>query len=383
MQKIGIIAEYNPFHHGHIYHLEKIKEKYKERTIVLVLSGNFTQRGIPSMINKWEKTRIALEYGVDLVIELPFPFAVQSADTFARGAVEILKEMEVDILVFGSEENDKEKLIRLAKIQLESTYQDLVQTYIKEGVNYPTALNQALQFFSKEKVDTPNDLLGLSYMKEILIQQANIQIETIKRTNSYHEEKLNEEISSATSIRLALANKENIEKQVPKETLDALEKQKFFAEDYFPLLTYKIYSSTNLAEYLSVEEGLENKIKKEIDAASSLDELIQKTKSKRYTYNYMARMYNHILTDFKKETAISFQHVPYLRILGFTQKGKQLLNSRKGKTSIPIYTTFQKQEPGFQLEKKVTSIYASILNPKERLEIIKKEYQTSPIQKEV
>ena len=123
MERIGIIAEYNPFHNGHIYHINKIKEMYPDSIIVAIVSGNFTQRGIPSIIDKWEKTKIALKYGIDLVIELPFPFASQSSDIFAKGAISLLKELKVNKLVFGSESNDIENLKELARIQELDEYQ--------------------------------------------------------------------------------------------------------------------------------------------------------------------------------------------------------------------------------------------------------------------
>lgn len=377
--RIGIIAEYNPFHNGHIYHIEQIKKKYPNSSIVLVMSGNFTQRGLVSTIDKWDKTNISLNYGIDLVIELPFPFATQSADIFARGAIFLLKEMGVDKLIFGSEENNIEKLYNLAKKQLDDSYQEKVQNYLKMGENYPTSMNKALKDLAKDEITTPNDLLGLSYVKEIIKQHANIEIETIQRTNSYHDEELTKNISSATSIRKCLNEKKTIKGQVPKETLETLEKQVFLQEDYFNLLKYQIYANDDLSKYLGVDEGIENKILKNIDSATSLDDLIKKTKSKRYTYNRMLRMYNHILCGFTKEMAKNYQMPEYIRVLGFTENGKKILKEQKKKTTVPILTKF-KNEKGLLLEKKVTSIYASILKKDKKEELIKKEYQQTPIE---
>ena len=142
---IGIICEYNPFHYGHLYHLNKIKEMYPDSNIILVMSGWITERGDLSLIDKFKKTEIALNYGVDLVIELPFKF-IQSADYFAKGAVEILNKLGCDTIVFGSESNNIEELTYLANIQLnKSKYDKLVKEYIDEGTNYPTALSKALK----------------------------------------------------------------------------------------------------------------------------------------------------------------------------------------------------------------------------------------------
>ena len=154
MKTIGIIAEYNPFHNGHIYHLKKIKELFPDSRLVLVLSGNFTQRGLPSIINKWDKTKIALQYGIDLVIELPYPFATQSADIFAKGAIEILNEINCDYLVFGSESNNIEELKELANIQIKNP-----------------ELNKLIDYKRKEEksriggIPEDKDIINFDYMK--------------------------------------------------------------------------------------------------------------------------------------------------------------------------------------------------------------------------
>lgn len=383
MERVGIIAEYNPFHNGHIYHIKKVKEQFQGAEIVLVLSSAFTQRGTPNILNKWERTSLALTYGVDLVIELPFPFSVQSADFFAQGAIEILKAVKATKLVFGSESKNTEKLQKIAEAQLyNKTFQKKVKSHLEAGINYPSALNAALKEICKDEVITPNDLLGVSYIKEILRQDAKIEAVAIQRTNNYHDENLQEEISSATSIRLLLKNKEDISKSVPKETLKYLMKEHHLEDDYFLFLKYQIYQAQDLSIYLDVDEGIENRILKEIDTASSWEELTRKIKTKRYTYNKINRMFTHILCGFTKEQRKEFKHITYLRILGFSKTGQQILKSIKKDCPYPIYTTFQKNCPGLQLEKKVTAIYASVLNEKEKQKLIQKEYQKSPIRKE-
>ena len=200
MASVGIIAEYNPFHNGHLYHLQKIKEKYKDDTIVLILSGNFTQRGEPSIIDKWKKTEIAKIAGIDLIIELPFIFATQSADFFSYGAVTLLEKLKVEKLVFGSESDNIDDLITIAKTQLENEdFDKLVKIYSKFGENYPTAISKAIEDLTEKKVNTPNDLLGVSYIKTILQHNYNIKPEIIKRTNDYKSIDI-EEISSATAL---------------------------------------------------------------------------------------------------------------------------------------------------------------------------------------
>ena len=382
MNKIGIICEYNPFHNGHIYHLNKIKELYPDSIIVLVMSGNFTQRGIPSIIDKWDKTKIALEYGIDLVIELPFVFATQGADYFAKGAISILKELKVEKLVFGSETCDIDRLKDLANIQLSDEYEEEVKKYINTEINYPTILNLAFNKFNKEGINNPNDLLALSYIKEIIKQNADIEPICIKRTNDFHSTELNN-ISSATSIRNAVNNNIDISNSVPKETLEILNKKVFKENDYFKFLKYKIISEDNLEIYQTVPTGFNTNLKREIINSNTWDEFVENLKTKHYTYNRINRMLIHILCGFTKEKANSFKDIEYIRILGFNNKGKEYLNTIKKDINLPIITTFSKCDSNMiKLEQQTTEIYAMILDNNLINDYLKKEYQEKVIIKE-
>ena len=163
MASVGIVCEYNPFHNGHLYHLNSIRKLYPNDTIVLVLSGNFTQRGDFSIIDKWTKVKIAKEMGIDLIVELPFVFATQSADFFAYGAISLLEALKVSKIVFGSENDNLADLEAIAKCQVQNEdYDKLVKIYSKFGLNYPTAVSNALYDLTGKRIDTPNDLLGIS-----------------------------------------------------------------------------------------------------------------------------------------------------------------------------------------------------------------------------
>ncbi len=368
MKSVGVICEYNPFHNGHIYHIKKVKEMYPDYTIVLVMSGNFTQRGEVSLINKWQKTRIALNY-VDLVIELPFSFSTQSADIFAYGSTEILKELKVNALVFGSESNYND-LYNAAKIQNTKEFNDLVKKYLNDAINYPTALAKAAYELTGINVSKPNDLLGISYIKNLL--NTNIEIKTIKRTNDFHNSDLNSNIVSASTIRKLLNEKKDISKYVPKETLNALNTI-HTTEDYFPYLKYKIISEIdNLNIYQTVDEGIENRIKKYIYEANSLEDLINKVKTKRYTYNKIKRMLLHILCGFTKEKANNKKKIQYIRVLGFNKKGRKYLNSIKKDLNLPLVTKYYKNEM-FDFEIKVDCLYH--INEKDK----ENEYARKPI----
>ena len=380
MDVIGVIAEYNPFHNGHIYHIERIKEMYPDSVVVLVMSSTFTQRGIPSIINKWKKTEIALNHNIDIVVELPYIFSTQSADIFAKESINLLKELKVNKLIFGSESDDIKTLELMAKTQIENKeYDKLVKKYMNNGLNYPTAMNKALFELTNLEVKESNDLLGLSYIKEITKQKANIEYITIKRTNNYLGTNLDDRIASASAIRNGLVTFKDIKEYVPSDTYKTLYKERFFMNDYFNILKYKIYSSNDLSKYLDVDEGIENRILKVIDEVNNYDELVEKIKTKRYTYNKINRMFCHILCGFTKDLRDKFTTSTYIRILGFSKNGQKYLNKIKKDTSIPIITKFIKNEDILDFEMKVLKVYVNVLNNKKQKEYIEMEYKSKII----
>lgn len=379
MASIGIIAEYNPFHNGHLYHLKKIKEMFPNDTIILVLSGNFTQRGEPSIIDKWKKTEIAIKAGIDLVVELPFIFATQSADIFAYGAITILENLKVDKLVFGSEIDDIDLLTTIAKAQVDNPlFDQLVKTYMKMGENYPTAISKTVYDLTEKKVNTPNDLLGVSYIKTIIKNNYKIKPIAIKRTTDYHKEEL-KEITSATTIRNYLENKKEVAIAIPDFEIPYLKEENLhFKKDYFSLLKYKIITSKDLSIYQTVNEGIDNLLKKEIITCKTYDELIEKVKSKRYTYNKLNRMFLHILVGLTKEEAKNLKEIKYIRILGFNNLGQTYLNKIKKDIEIPVLSKFERENPMLNLELRSTIIYSL---PKNETSLEKAEY-TNHLRKE-
>ncbi len=358
MKAIGIIAEYNPFHNGHLYHLNKIKETYKDYKIVLVMNGNFTERGDVSIIDKWKKTEIAIKAGIDLVVELPFPFSTQSADYFSYGAITLLENLGVEKVVFGSESDNVEDLTLIAKTEINNPeFDKLVKIYSKFGNNYPTSLSLALQDLTEKKIDTPNDLLGISYIKTILKYNYKIEPITIKRNNNYHSQELNETNSSATAIREALKNKKDVFGYVPDYVLPYLTNLHFL-DDYFDILKYKIITSKNLEIYQTVDTGFDKLLKKNIRNVKTIDELIKSVKSKRYTYNKINRMLIHILCNFTKEKANNFKDISYIRILGFNDNGRLYLNSIKKESPIKIISKITKNmDEMLEYELETTEIY--------------------------
>lgn len=369
MEKIGIICEYNPFHNGHIYHIEKIKEMYSDSLIVLVLNGYFLERGEMSLLTKENKVRIALEFGIDLVVELPVLFGTQSADVFAETAITILNHLNIDKLIFGSELNDISLLNEIVEEIESPAYHTKVKEFLKKGLNYPTALAKAI------KVDVdfnhPNDLLAISYLKAIKKNHFSITPLSIQRTNDYHDLESKESIISASNIRHKFSNKEDITNYLPKKSKDAL--IPLNQNLYFILLKAKILTTPHLENFLTVDEGIETRLINAMKKSKSLDEFIKEVKTKRYTYNKIHRMCLHILLGITKED--NKNSLTYMKILGFNKRGQEYLNIIKDNITIP--TQVDKNSIQYLTEIKATILY-DLLNNTNTYTF---ENQNKPIQK--
>jgi predicted nucleotidyltransferase len=355
MDIIGVICEYNPFHHGHAYHLKKVKELYPNSVIILVLNGYFLERGEISILTKEDKVKISLKEGVDIVLEHPFVYGTNSADVFAESAIRILNRLKIEKLVFGSESNDIELIRELAQKQLEKGFDERVKDALETGVSYPVAVSIALG----TKLNAPNDLLGSAYTKAILKNKFKIKPVSIQRTNDYHDNKSNDEIVSASNIREKLKN--NID--VSKHTNYAHLANKADEQLYFNLLKHKIITDPDLSKYQTVDEGIEHRLKKEIMNASSYEDLIMKVKTKRYTYNRIQRMLTHILVGLTKNDnqQIVIEHI---KLLGFTEAGKKFIHQIKKEFEIPVTRKISNDCSTQQYEMKAALVYDMIMNTK-------------------
>lgn len=329
MEIIGLICEYNPFHNGHIYHIQEIKKMFPNSILILVINGYFLERGEISFLTKEDKVTCALNHGIDLAVELPVFFGTQSADMFAEAAIKILNYLKVTKIVFGSESNNIEILKEIAKKQESTDYQNNVKELLKKGLNYPTALAQALHL--NFDFNRPNDLLAISYIKAIHKNQFPITPISIMRTNSYHDLKSTEKIISASNIRHKFLQKENITSYLPKEIIENIKVPNY--KLYFELLKMKILTTPHLEQFLTVDEGIENRLRKAINISANLEEMIENIKTKRYTYNKIKRMFTHILLGITKEDN-ACATLDYIRILGFNDRGKNYLNQIKKNLTI-------------------------------------------------
>lgn len=363
MRILGLIVEYNPFHNGHIYHIQRSKDLIKPDITIAVMSSSFVQRGEPAIINKWIRSQQAIEYGIDLVIELPFVYACQSADYFAKGALDLLYHAGVTDICFGSECGDIHvfKEIAITINNNEKQYNQLVKDFMNKGYRYPDACNQALSQLLNKEVRTPNDLLGLCYVKEIIKNHYPIIPHCITRSNDYHDETLSN-ISSATSIRKALFLNQDVSFALPfssyysKYHLNQL-------SDFFPYLKYKILTSSNdeLKNIHLVDEGLENRLKEQILIQNDMDSLIDALSSKRYTKVRIQRMIIHILMNNKKQEIQDAMNIDYLKILACNQKGREYLKQLKKKTSYTLVSNFSSHShPALSIEAKATSLISMI-----------------------
>lgn len=400
MNALGLVVEYNPFHNGHFYHLtESIKETNAD-VVIAVMSGNFLQRGEPAIVSKWHRAKMALQSGVDLIVELPYVFATQKAETFASGAVSILEALQCQSLCFGSESGEISPFLHANEFLLHNheQYNDRIKQHMKTGVSYPTALTRAYQELTNghEILDLslPNNILGFHYVKAIYRQQAKMKPFTIKRTAAgYHEQNfVSPSIASATSIRKALfSNEGSIKDYVPKETFQIMgeyEEQQGLLhnwEKYFHLLKYTIMtmSDNDLLTIYEVEEGLENRIKKNILNAQSFQDLMEHLKTKRYTWTRLQRLCTHILTKTTKQQMSAIPHnqtSPYIRLLGMSSKGQDYLSSVKRQLELPIISRLTSfQHPLLELDIKAAATYNMIFKEPLRSNLLKAEYATPPI----
>lgn len=343
---LGIVSEYNPFHNGHLMHLQKSKELTHTDFTIAVMSGNFVQRGDTSIVDKWTKAEIALKSGVDLVIELPTLYAISSAENFADGAIKILNSLGiVDYVSFGSEIGEITPLDDVASVLYKEPkeFSSLITRQLRSGLSYPKARELAIQMYfgSSQKytdvLENPNNILGIEYLKSLKRLKSPITPITLKRKYSdYNSNDIKSGIASATAIRTMLQKGKNIHYVVPYETYELLEEKKKYGQ-IIPSLsifskeiiyTLRKMTLSEIATLPDVSEGLENKIKAAANTSNNLEELILKIKSKRYTQSRIQRILLYALLNIsEKDIAMSKKQMPYIRVLGFNKNGKKIISA--------------------------------------------------------
>lgn len=351
----GIISEYNPFHHGHRYHIEKTKELTQCDLLINVMSGNFVQRGEPAIIDKWERAKTAIREGCDIVIELPYAYALQGADGFAFGAIRSLQLAGVQSLVFGSESNDINALKKLSKASI-TTKKD-------------TSLASAHQVKS-------NDILGIAYLKALT--GTGITPYTIQRTNEYHDTTLSSTIVSATAIRKAVLQGKAIDTYT--SMADQLNASHAFAK-YYPYLQYLLLtlSPTYLSSLFLMDEGIEHLLISQAKIQQDLESFLNACVSKRYTRAKIQRTLIHLLTQTTKKEINFLPPLDHLRILAFNEKGRAHLKTLKQK-EICIASKFSQIPKCYrEMDLRAASAYALPLSNEQRIAFYQGEVR-SPLQ---
>lgn len=353
MKHIGIIAEYNPFHNGHQYQLNKIKQQFPEKRLIIIMSGDYVQRGEPAVFNKYLRAKCALQAGADIVFELPSLFATASAEYFASSAILSLSATGIiDTLCFGCEDPDSNALTKIASLFLEepASYQQSLRQHLKNGFTYPRARSlAAAAYFQNDAYNRllkqPNNILGIEYMKTIQKYKLDIAPFIIKRTgNGYHDISTDHTLCSASALRHSLArHNTDLRQFMPESAWKILEESEsakpLFLSDFYPFLQHALWQNASYENYFEVTRELSNRLHSIRYYPASIEELISQLTSKNLTETRIQRSLLNILLNHEKEdmaSALKANYVSYLRLLGFRSSAAALLKEMKNTCSIPI-----------------------------------------------
>lgn len=355
MKICGIVSEYNPFHYGHRYHIQKTKELTGCDVLINVMSGHFVQRGEASIADKWSRAETAIQEGCDIVLELPYPYAVQSADGFAYGAITSLNLAGIGHIVFGSETNDLTLLQQQAQ---------------QKTLHSPT------RSLAQSSTLSSNDILGIAYLKAL--KHTDIIPHTIQRTNGYHDTEITNNIASATAIRHHFYQKKSVSDWTPMS--DQLS-QVFQMEHYYPYVQTLLLTMdrASLSALFLMDEGIENRMIASAKICTTMKDFVDSCISKRYTRAKIQRTIIHLITQTTKKEINDLPDLSYIRILATNQKGRAYLKDLK-KHEITIANRFNQIPEAYRnMDLRAAAAYSIPLSPTERLALLKKEIQ-SPLQ---
>ncbi len=350
MKTAGIIAEYNPFHNGHKYHIEKTKEGTGADHVVAVMSGNYVQRGETAILSKWARAETAIENGVDLVVELPTIWSIARAQDFAAGAVHILNSLGcVDVLSFGSECGDIGILRHISEILSDKRVEERMQADLDIGMSFAGARAEAVRTYYGDAyydiLNEPNNILAIEYILANSKYENKPDIFTIPRKGAAHDSlKRSENIASASEIRRMILENEKWSPYVPQSTVDIFEREKenetgptpYLKLEFSALCCMRQLAAEDIAETPDVSEGIENRIHEAAQKARTLDELFSFAKTRRYSHARIRRIVLASFLGFTKDQCEGLP--PYIKVLAMNDKGKDILREAKEKASLPIVT---------------------------------------------
>ncbi|MFB7640897.1 nucleotidyltransferase [Peribacillus butanolivorans] len=399
MKACGLVVEYNPFHNGHVLHARESRENTGANVVVAVMSGPFLQRGEPAIVSKWARAEMALRGGIDLVIELPYAFATQKAEIFAKGSISLLEYLGCDSFCFGSEDGRIEPFITAHKILSDNSvaFDAAIKSAMDAGNSYPTSASLAFRSIIQNDdvldLTKPNNILGKEYVSVALKNSFSIQPYTIQRVAAgYHETQLSSEsIASATGIRKAIMEQkqelEPVAGYIPQSTRIGLEhylstyRTLHDWEMYWPMLKYRILSSSlmELAEIHEIEEGIEHRFKEMAKQATTFSDFMAAMKTKRYTWTRLQRMCVHIFTHTLKGKMIHNDLPSYIRLLGMNARGQEYLRTVKKDLPVPLISKLSAyQKHGIETDLRAAQVYALGLPEPYQASLMKREYE-SPI----
>lgn len=385
MKISGIIAEYNPFHNGHKYMIDTVRKNCD--AVVCVMSGSFVQRGDVAIFDKWTRTKSALLNGIDLVIELPAVFASATAERFAHGATELISSLGcVDNLFFGSECGDIKKLSEAADVLLneDKNTSDKFQKYLKTGYSFPVARELAFKDkIAPELLNQSNNILAIEYIRALKLSKSIVKPFTLQRIgDSYNSYEISGAFASATAIRHNILKKIDFQNNVPDNLAEFYKIQTLYTADKIEnviLYSLRNYDTTSLSEIADVCEGLEFRLKSAAMNSSTIPEFLEKVISKRYTKSKITRILTSVLLGIKKE--LLYEKIPYIRILGFNDTGRQIIKQIKKQAELPIITKTADADPNCKLLKKdiFATDVASLCSHDIKKRTGGKDYTTPPV----
>lgn len=338
MHAVGLVTEYNPFHNGHRYHLSQARELTHAEVVVAVMSGNFTQRGEPTLLDKWQRAQAALTNGVDLVVELPIFMAVQPAHRFAAGALELLAALGVDDVVFGAE-HPKWDFKQLVAAEQNFT----ASSFSQYNATFATQFNEQLKDQTGLSLTDPNDILSFGYYKAQINERLPLRLHPIQRRGSqYHDERIEGKIASASAIRQAVLEHGDFKQAVPVQTAQQLQKlQQVPSWDaMYSMLRNQLIQAPveQLAQIYQMAEGLEYRMKDAAQRNLSFAGFMKAVKTKRYTYAHLLRVYLYTILQLTESQVSDHLKRPYLHVLGFNERGRDYLHSIKKQVELPLLT---------------------------------------------
>lgn len=334
MKICGIIAEFNPLHNGHKYLIDQVRQQLQPDFLIVVMSGNYVQRGEVAIFDKWQRTRSAIEIGVDLIVELPFQYATSSVDLFAQGAVEILNELHCTHIAFGTENATFDYLGKAREI---TDTIDNAKEFGDYTKSFATQINEVLTDEFNITIDNPNQMLGFNYARQVVENNYPIKILPIDRMSVAHDSRnIKDSITSASNIRRKIGIGEDISQLIPNPKV--ARENNINNSRLFDYLKYRVITTEadKLAGIYQMTEGLENRLIKVIPEVNSMDELLQEMKSKRYTYARLRRLMLYTMLNVKDSDIKRAKN--FIHILGFSKKGREYLSCVKKKTNLSIIT---------------------------------------------